>query len=187
MQVKQILRFCRWEWISIWNHLFRQELQRLETHEREAERELVRLNLDLRKPSFSSLNPQQSPIPNYIREYNQSRSQTPRPSISPETPPMFPSLSRQGSRASRTHSMSGNRPSLDRISPILRNRSISFTKTTSFTMPVITRIPQQTLSTSNENNSQLDKHRHSIHHERQVIQEKLQAFLHWFGLLFLQH
>lgn len=157
---------------KLYIYVFRQELQRLQSDEREFERDLERYNRDLARPSYSSLleHPQLSD-PN--KEF--FRSQTPRWSLTSDNNSPIPTERRTRIIIGHTLSMNTPRTSVDRFTPISPKR-LSINRISSFNTksPLISR---RINSTTSNIRPSFQQHADSINQQKREIEQKLKEFL----------
>ncbi len=174
VQIGSTSNFCFYRMTQDCFFCFRHRLQRLENDEREAERDLVRLNHDLARVSVSSLsNRRLSSRPST----HFSRSSTPRISI-PIDPNLIiePSSQRTHILLERPMSVYPSGTSIDRLTPMDYKRlSLGKTHLLDRRSPWISKQIQLKF---NENRSDHRFYVDSINEQKREIEEKLKVFLH---------
>lgn len=153
--------------------MFRQELQRLESDEREAERDLKRFNRDLARPSYSSLL-DQNPLSDQNKDFY--RLPTPRWSLSSDI--NSPNQTPRNSKVilGRTFSICTNPATVDRFTPVNQKRSpINKTNSLNDRYPWMSK---RINGATNENRPYFQQHADSINQQKREIEQKLKQFLH---------
>ncbi|CAF1108621.1 unnamed protein product [Rotaria magnacalcarata] len=150
----------------------KQELQRLQSSERNVERDLIRLKRDLARVSFSSsLN--QCPLPLENNDITQVQSEQALTVSGINSPVQSPQKGRI--ILGRSISINGPRTSAGRLSPIHQKR-FSLNQPVSISEKSL--IEKQPNWKGNEDRSNLQKHAVIIDQEKREIEQKLKLFLH---------
>ncbi|CAF0751652.1 unnamed protein product [Rotaria sordida] len=150
----------------------KQELQRLENHERDIERDLIRLNRDLARIALPS-SVGQSALPNENNDFLQV--ETAQLSSTININPTIQTSSKTKLILGRSISINTSKPTASRLTSVHQKR-LSLNQTNSFNERSSS-IDKQTFVKTHEERSNLQHHGLMMDREKRKIEQKLRLFL----------